>query len=625
MSAAPAAVAALPVEPTFQMWVTLALIAVAIALYALERLPMELTSLGLVAALLVFFHFFPVIGAAGVNLLGARELLSGFADPALISVLALLVIGQAMVQTGALERPARRLATMRRHHPVAAIAASLGCALVLSAVLNNTPVVVIFIPIMTAIAERLHRTVSGVMMPLSFAAILGGMTTLIGSSTNLLVLSAMVDQGLEPLGFFDFTIPGLALAGLGLIYVLGVAPRLLPDRASLAGAIVDSEGKQFIAQVALGRQSTLVGERAVAGMFPSLPDMTVRMIQRGERPLLPPFEGTTLENGDVIIVAATRKAITEALAERPELAQGVTEPDREGAAPAEAGPGPDQSLAEVVVAPASRMIGRNLEQIGFHYQTDCVVLGIQRRSRMIRTRMDEIRLEAGDVLLLLGARPNLLALRADPDVLLMEWSTREVPTHTLANRALLVFAAVVLAAASDLVPIVVAAVTGAAVMVAGGCLNIRQAGRAVDRRVMLMVGATLALGAALQATGGAAFLAHALVSALDGLGAAITLSAFFLLVAAFTNIISNNATAVLFTPIAITTAQALDVDPVVFVIAVIFAANCSFATPIGYQTNLLVMGPGHYRFSDFLRAGTPLIVILWLAFSLFAPWYYGLG
>ena len=142
---------------------------------------------------------------------------------------------------------------------------------------------------------------------------------------------------------------------------------------------------------------------------------------------------------------------------------------------------------------------------------------------------------------------------------------------------------------------------------------------------MLMVGATLALGTALQATGGADFLAHVLISALAGFGVAVTLSAFFLLVAVFTNVISNNATAVLFTPIAIDTARALEVDPVIFVIAVIFAANCSFATPIGYQTNLLVMGPGHYRFSDFMRAGTPLIIILWLAFSLFAPWYYGLG
>ncbi len=613
-------------DPMIHMWATMAFIVVAIVLYAQERLPMELTSLGLIAALLAFFHVFPLRGPEAVNLLGARELLAGFAEPALISVLALLVMGQAIVHTGALDRPARWLATLRRHHPVAAIAACLACALAISAVLNNTPVVVIFIPIMAALAERLGRTVSGVMMPLSFAAILGGMTTLMGSSTNLLVLKAMVDLGLEPLSFFDFTVPGLVLAGVGLAYVLLVVPRLLPDRASLARTIVESEGKQFIAQVTVGPDSSLVGESAVAGMFRSLPEMTVRMVQRGEHPLLPPFEDVALRPDDVIIVAATRKVLTAALASRPEFMQDAPSQDGSRApASAEAPLGPDQSLAEVVVAPASRMIGRNLAQIGFRYQSRCVVLGIQRRSRMIRTRMDEIRLEAGDVLLVLGTRRDVLALRANPDVLLLEWSARELPAHTHARRALLIFTAIVLLAAADLVPIVVAAVAGAATMVASGCINVRQAGRAVDRRLMLMVGATLALGSALQSTGGAAYLAHAMVSALSGFSVPVTLSAFFLVVAAFTNVISNNAAAVLFTPIAINTAIELGVDPLIFVFAVIFAANCSFATPIGYQTNLLVMGPGHYRFKDFLRAGTPLIVILWLTFSLFAPWYYGLS
>ena len=613
-----------PLDVDFHMWATLALIAIAIVLYSLERLPLELTSMGLVAALLVFFQLFPVAAPDGANLLGPRQLLAGFAEPALIAVLALLVIGQAIVHTGALERPARWLATIR-HHPVAAIAIALAAVLSISAVLNNTPVVVIFIPIMTALADRMRRTVSGVMLPLSFAAILGGMTTLIGSSTNLLVLSAMVDLGLEPLGFFDFTVPGLLLAGVGLAYVLLVVPRLLPDRAPLARTIVGGNGKQFIAQIAVGPDSSLAGARAVAGLFPSLPEMTVRMIQRGEHPLLPPFEDVALRPGDIIIVAATRKALTDALASRPEL---MPEAANGGPRPAPAGEGsalgPEQSLAEVVVAPASRMIGRNLAQIGFHYQSHCVVLGIQRRSRMIRSPMDEIRLEAGDVLLLLGARRDLLALRANPDVLLLEWLTRELPAPVHARRALLIFAAVVGLAASDLVPIVVAAVAGATTMVAGGCLNLRQAGRALDRRVILMVGATLGLGTALQVTGGAAYIAHILVTLLGGLSVAVTLSAFFLLVAGFTNIISNNATAVLFTPIAIKTAIELGVDPTVFVFAVIFAANCSFATPIGYQTNLLVMGPGHYRFSDFLRAGTPLIFIIWLTFSLFAPWYYGL-
>ena len=238
--------------------------------------------------------------------------------------------------------------------------------------------------------------------------------------------------------------------------------------------------------------------------------------------------------------------------------------------------------------------------------------------------MNDIRLEAGDVLLILGPRRRIERLRGNPDVILLEWSARDLPAIEYARRALGIFALVVVAAASGLVPVVVAAVAGAAAMIASGCLNIHQAQRAIDRRVMLLVWAALAMATAMQATGGASYLAHILIATLAGAPTPIVLAAFFLLVAVFTNVLSNNATAVLFTPIAIGIAANLGVDPTAFVFAVVFGANCSFASPIGYQTNLLVMGPGHYRFADYARAGLPLIVLVWLTFSLFAPWYYGL-
>ena len=244
---------------------------------------------------------------------------------------------------------------------------------------------------------------------------------------------------------------------------------------------------------------------------------------------------------------------------------------------------------------------------------------------MIRARMDEIRLDAGDVLLVLGQATDVMDLRANRDVLLLERSTHELIDRSRSSRATLIFLTVIAVAASGLVPIVVVAVAGAAAMVTMGCLNVHQASRAIDRQVIYLVGAALALGTALEATGGAQFLAHLLVSTFGNAGPAVVLSAFFLLVAVFTNVLSNNATAVLFTPIALNVAAELGItDPSIFIYAVIFAANCSFATPMSYQTNLLVMAPGHYKFSDFLRAGLPLIALLWLTFSLFAPWYYGL-
>ena len=598
------------------MWITLGVIAAAVVAYASERLPIELVSATVVAALLLVFHVRPVPAPDGSNMLDAGALLAGFANPALIAVLALLVIGQGMVRTGALDHAVRRLVAFRRHHPAATIALTLLSVIFLSAVLNNTPVVVIFIPIMTALAERMRWSVSGVMMPLSYAAILGGMTTLIGSSTNLLVSSTAVGLGFPAIGFFDFTVPGLVLAAAGFVYVTLVAPRLLPDRASPVQALVEGGGKQFLAQIEARPNSVLVGERAVAGMFEALPDVTVRLVQRGEHAFLPPFDGVVVQTGDEIVVAATRKALTNVVERTPELFQAEND--------AEADPAATQMIGEVVVAPASRMIGRSLTQLGFHYQTRCIVLGIQRRSRMIRARMDEIRLDAGDVLLVHGRHADIVALRANRDVLLLERSTHELVDRTRVRRAIAIFAVVIALSASGLVPIVIAAVGGAAAMVIGGCLNIHQAARAIDRQIIFLVGAALALGTAMSATGGADYLAHTIVAGLGDAGAAVTLSALFLLVAVLTNVLSNNATAVLFTPIALGAAAELGVDPRVFVYAVIFAANCSFVTPMGYQTNLLVMAPGHYRFSDFVRAGTPLVLVIWATFSLFAPWYYGL-
>ena len=596
------------------MWVTLALIAAAVAAYASERLQIEVVSATVVAALLLFFHLRPIPAPGGGNLLDAGTLLAGFANPALIAVLALLVVGQGMVRTGALDHAVRRLIVLRRHHPAATIGLTLLAVIVLSAVLNNTPVVVIFIPIMTALAERMRWSVSGVMMPLSYAAILGGMTTLIGSSTNLLVSSTALGLGFPAIGFFDFTVPGLVLAAAGFVYVTLVAPRLLPDRVSPVQALVEGGGKQFLAQIEVRSGSVLIGERAVAGMFEALPDVTVRLIQRAEHAFLPPFDGVVLQSGDEIVVAATRKALTHVVERTPEFFQADSEAD----------PAASQMIGEVVVAPASRMIGRSLAQLGFHYQTRCIVLGIQRRSRMIRARMDEIRLDAGDELLVYGRQADVVALRANRDVLLLERSTHELADRAKVGRAIAIFAAVVALAASGLVPIVIAAVGGGGAMVISGCLNIHQAARAIDRQIIFLVGAALALGVAMSATGGASYLAHIIVSVLGDAGAAVTLSVLFLLIAVFTNVLSNNATAVLFTPIALGAAVELGVDPRVFVYAVIFAANCSFVTPMGYQTNLLVMGPGHYRFSDFVRAGAPLVFVIWVTFSLFAPWYYGL-
>jgi di/tricarboxylate transporter len=607
------------IEPTIQMWLTFAIVVGAIFAYAYDRIPLELSSIATVALLLFVFEVMPMSGADGTLAITGRDLLRGFADPALITIMALLVVGQGLVQTGALNGPASFIVSLGRKSPRVVIVACLIVVMLISAIMNNTPVVVIFIPILAALAEKLGKRSALVMMPLSFAAILGGNMTKIGSSTNLLAAGAYEQAGGGVIHFFDFTIPGAALAAVGFLYVTIIAPRLLKDRAGIASTLANKSGKQFLFQMELEHDNGLVGQRAIAGMFPGLKDLTVRMIQRGSEKLLPPYDDIELQEGDIVLVAATRGVMTELLNASPEIVSSA-----EGNEDSIETSRQRRVIAEAVIAPASRMDGRTLAQTGFRAETGCSVLGVQRRSRMIRAALSLLRMEAGDVLLVMGSRTNVLALRDNRDVMLMESSASDMPMREYAVRALMIFAGIVFTAAFEILPIVVSALMGAALMMVFQCLNVRQAGRAIDRRVFTIVGAALALGTAMQGTGGAAWLAHSVIELLSDAPTWVILSGFFLLVALLTNVLSNNATAVLFTPIAVSIAAELGIEPMPFLLAVIFGANCSFATPMSYQTNLLVMAPGHYKFSDFLRVGTPLIFIMWITFTLFIPWYYGL-
>jgi len=606
------------IEPTIQMWLTFAIVLGAIVAYAYDRIPLEISSIATIAMLLFVFEVLPLVDTSGRSIVTTRDLLQGFADPALITIMALLVTGQGLVQTGALNSPARLMVRWGKNYPGLVILACLIIVMLISAIMNNTPVVVIFIPILAALADRMGKKSAMVMMPLSFAAILGGNMTKIGSSTNLLAIGAFEQTGGDTIGFFDFTVPGAVLASVGFLYVILIAPRLLVDRASLAKRMASGGGKQFLFQMELTPDNGLVGQRAVAGMFPGLKEVTVRMIQRGTEKLLPPYDDITLQTGDIVLVAATRSVMTELLNASPELVSSAEGEDVDDKA------GERRVIAEAVIAPASRMDGRTLAQTGFRAETGCSVLGVQRRSRMIRAALSALRLEAGDVLLIMGSRTNVLALRDNRDVMLMESSASDVPMQEFAWRALAIFGAVVATAALEIFPIVVSALMGATLMMITRCLNVRQASRAIDRRVFTIVGAALALGTAMQATGGASWLAHTMIEALMGAPVWVILSGFFMLVAVLTNVLSNNATAVLFTPIAVSVAHELGVPAMPFLLAVIFGANCSFATPMSYQTNLLVMAPGHYRFIDFMRVGTPLIFVVWLTFTLFVPWYYDL-
>jgi di/tricarboxylate transporter len=604
----------------WHMWATFAILGWAMLAFATERLPLELISLSVVVAFLLLFQLAPLRDADGARIVSTADIFAGFADPALFTVMCLLVLAQAMFQSGTMELPTKYLMRALSWNPKLVAGGVLALALVTSAFVNDTPVVVMFLPIVAALASAGKIAPSRLMMPLSFLALLGGATTLIGSSTNILAAGVYMNQTGREIGFFDMTPMGVVIAGAGFLYLSTIGRLLLPHRKpdEAEGA---RDHKHFIAQFEIRRGSSLIGKQAVAGHFPDLPDVTVRMVQRRENAILPPFDDFRFQTGDVAIVAATRDALTALLKSRPEIIDSVlAEVALEDGAAVE--PRTQLMMVEAVVAPGSRMIGRSVAQIGFHYQTHCVILGVERRSRMIRAELQGVRLEQGDVLLLLGAMEDIRALRADRDLLLLEWSMTGLPAARNAVLAGLIFLATVVAAATGLLPIAVAAPVGALVMLGFGCLNVRQAARAFDRRIYLLIGASLAMGLALEETGGAAFIGGVLAPIAEHFGPSALISAVFILAAVMTNLLSNNATAVLLTPIAISAARIAGIDPLPLALTVIYGANCPFATPIGYQTNLLVMTPGHYRFGDYLRVGVPMILVLWAVYSIVAPIYF---
>ncbi|MDY8109594.1 SLC13 family permease [Fulvimarina sp. 2208YS6-2-32] len=606
----------------FHIWVTYGLIALSVVGYAVERWPIEAVAAASLSLFLLFFAAVPYTDADGATI-STADLLSGFANPALITVMSLLIVGQGLFATDAMSRPAQLLTRLGGATGGSTIVVVLVAAGILSAFLNNTPVVVIFIPILTVIATQRAVPVAHVFMPLSYLSILGGMTTLIGSSTNLLVAGVAQRSGIA-VGFFDITLVGIVLAVIGGFYVLKIMPRILTPRSGGDGRPIESGGKQFLGEINIDEDHAFAGISARAGLFPGLGELTPRMILRDAQTFLPPFDDVTLAPGDRLIVTATRKAFSKALStgnlavRTIDPASGENNPERTRSI------GPDMVMAEAVVAPGSRYAGRTMQYSGLRTQFGITLFGLQRKNRMARSALGDIRLEPGDTLLLCGRQPAINALRGNHDLLLLEYSAQPIPQSSKAGLAGAIFLAIVMMSASGALPIEVLAFSGAVLMVATGCLTVGEAARSFDRSIFMLVGASIAAATALEQTGGATLLANALVSSLAGASPLVILSGLFLLIAILTNFLSNNATAVLFTPVALDISAQLDVSPMAFIACVIFAANASFATPIGYQTNLLVMGPGRYQFRDFVKAGLPLVFLIWVCFTLIAPFYYDL-
>ncbi|MFA7414236.1 MAG: SLC13 family permease [Rhizobium sp.] len=608
--------------PDIHLVATFVIIVATIIAFASDRYSVEAVSLGSLATLLILFGTFPMRMPDG-EFLGTDTLLAGFGDPALATIIALLIVGQGLFATDALERPSRFLGNLGANRPWLTVTIILCVTGTTSAFLNNTPVVVIFIPILTVVAAQQRVPNYKIFMPLSFIAILGGMTTLIGSSTNMIAAGLAAQNGIS-LGFFDLSGMGAILAVVGGAYVLIVLPKLLKERQSQINREHQVTGTQFVGEILLTTGHRYVGMKSKAGFFPDIRDLTPRLLLRRDVPIRPPFDDITLMPGDTLIVTGTRKAFMDAIAKGEKQAAPEEAHDGYSSNVDLIPPDAHYHIVEAVISPGSRYEGRTIQLSGLQAQFDIAVFGVQRKSRMARAALSEIRLEAGDTLLIGGTLDAIEAMRGNHDILLLEHSAESVPQKRKAAMAGAIFVAIVLLSAFEISPIVVNAIAGAVLMIGLGCLTLNQASRAFDKQIFLMIGSSIAMATALQQTGGAALIAEKTISIMEGAPTGALLSALFLVMAILTNILSNNAVAALFIPISIDVARRIGAPPEAFVSAVIYAANCSFATPLSYQTNLLVMGPGHYRFADFVKTGIPLVLIIWLTFSILAPWYYGL-
>ncbi len=586
------------------------LILISLVMFTRERIPFETTSLFVIVTLVAGFWLFPYELPEG-SLLSPSDFLLGFGHKALIAVCALMIVGEGLIRTGGLKPVGNLLASLWRTWPAASMLLTILFTICLSMFINDTPVVVLMLPILMGVAQRTGAPPSGLLMPMGFAAILGGMSTTIGTSTNLLVVAVAADMGMMPLEMFDF-VGVVAIAMLFAVpYLWLVIPRLLPPRqAPISNELVP---RLYTAQVRLGPSSPVVGRSFSVAMLRAAAGVKVETIQRGKGVLITPFPDVVLRSGDRLTVTDTQAQLRE-FARRiggtlfsGDHAVDANHPlTREG-----------QQLAEVAITPTSELVGTPLGDAGLWTRYGLRLLALHRLTAL-RTRkspgLDEIDLQVGDVLLVQSTPENLQTLKKTREFLILD-GVETLPSTRKAPLALVVMVSVVMLAAFRIMPIEASALLGCLVLIVTGCLSWKEAINALSTRVILIIVASLAMGAALMKTGGADLIANGFVAATFGAPPSVVLAGVMLMMGILTNIVSNNAAAVIGTPIAIGVAQSLGLPMEPFVLAVLFSANLSFVTPMGYQTNLIIMNAAGYTFGDFVRVGLPLAILLWLTLT----------
>ena len=588
---------------TFEMILLWAIVAGAVVLFSCDVFPVDKVS-------------FLVLGAlVATGLVQSNEAISGFGNPATITVACMLALSYGVQRTGALNFAANRIIQFAAESELKMLSAILTTVGVLSAFINNTAAVALFLPLTLSVTRKRNLDASKFLMPMSFAAMFAGTCTLVGTSTNLLIAQLFRDHGGSDVGMFDFAPMGLIFFAAGMLYLLTVGRRLLIPRRTAESLTEDYQLRHFVTELILRPNSPLLGRTVEEAALSETFNIQAIEIIRGEERLLPSDNNARLQQGDILLVQGQSDSLLEMRDTAGVNLRALTVDDRFLEHD-------NLLLVEAFVSPNSSLVDSTLKEVNFRKTYKATALAIRSHGRTIRQKIGTVRLEHGDSLLVLTDRRQLGVLHQTQDFLVLE----ELPQTQLRKDklpwALGIFVGIILAASFDVLSILEASILGTALMLLTRCIRSREIYSNLHWQTIVMLGCLIPLGTAMETTGTARFMAEYLVEELQGFGPTAVLSGLYLVTTVLTSLMSNNATGVLMLPIAISLGEALGTHLEPFVFCVMFAASASFMTPMGYQTNTFVFGPGGYKFSDFLRVGAPLGLLFWVLATLFIPIFW---